>query len=408
MKILYLNPAGNVGGAERVLIDLLASLRKARPDWKLEAIAAAPGALTEEIKALGVKARVIEFPRSLAKLGDAAAGGPAGDGLGWLTLAVHFAAASPAAIAYATRLRRAMTESAPDLVHTNGFKMHVLGARATPAGIPLIWHIHDFVGVRPLMSRLLRAYAGRCASAIAVSSSVAADARAVLSGKVPIMTINNGIDLGRFTSRGPRLDLDQLAGLPRADEGMVRVGLLATMARWKGHEVFLRSIAAVPNGLPLRAYVIGGPQYETGGSETSIAELQRLAERLGLIDRLGFTGFIADVPPALRALDIVVHASTEPEPFGLVIAEAMACGKATIVSAAGGAAEIISDGVDGLTYRPGDAAALTRLIVLLASDRALRQKLGNSAFFSASRRFGRERLAREVVPLYAQALAQGN
>jgi glycosyltransferase involved in cell wall biosynthesis len=406
LKVLYLNPAGNVGGAERVLIDMLASLRMAHPDWQLEVIAAAPGALTEEVGALRVKARAIAFPSSLATLGDAAAGGPAGDGLGRLALAVHFAAALPAAVAYARRLRHAITESAPDLVHTNGFKMHVLGARAAPARIPLIWHIHDFVSVRPLMSRLLRAYAGRCASAIAVSCSVAVDARTVLSTKVPIVTIHNAIDLERFTTWGPRLDLDQLAGLPRADDSVVRVGLLATMARWKGHEVFLRAIAAVPHGLPLRAYVIGGSQYETGGSETSLEELRRLAERLGLQDRVGFTGFIGDVPAALRALDIVVHASTEPEPFGLIIAEAMACGKATIVSAAGGAAEMVTDRVDALTYRPGDAAALTRLITLLAGDRALRQKLGNSACISASRRFGRERLAREVTPLYVQALAQ--
>jgi glycosyltransferase involved in cell wall biosynthesis len=406
LKVLYLNPAGNIGGAERVLIDMLASLRVAHPDWQLEVIAAAPGALTEEVAALGAQAKAIAFPRSLATLGDAAAGGPAGKGLAWLVLAAHFAAASPAAMAYTRRLRHAITESAPDLVHTNGFKMHVLGARAAPSRIPLIWHIHDFVSVRPLMSRLLRTSAGRCANAIAVSCSVAADARAVLGAKVPIATVRNAIDLERFTSRGPRLDLDQLAGLPRVDGSVVKVGLLGTMARWKGHEVFLRAIAALPHELPLRAYVIGGPQYETGGSETSLAELRCLAERLELKDRAGFTGFIADVPSALRALDIVVHASTEPEPFGLVIAEAMACGKATIVSAAGGAAEMVTDRVDALTYRPGDAAALTRLITLLASDLGLRQKLGNSACVSASRRFGRERLAQEIAPLYAQALAQ--
>lgn len=378
----------------------------AHPDWQLEVIAAAPGALTEEAGALGVKVRMIAFPRSLATLGDAAAVGPVGDGLRRLAVAAHFAAALPPAMVYARRLRHVIIESAPDLVHTNGFKMHVLGARAVPARIPLIWHIHDFVGVRPLMSRLLRACVGRCANAIAVSCSVAADVRNLLGAKVPITTIHNAIDLERFTSRGARLDLDQLAGLPRAGDSVMRVGLLATMARWKGHEVFLRAIAGLPRALPLRAYVIGGPQYETGGSETSLAELRRLAERLGLQDRAGFTGFIADVPAALRALDIVVHASTEPEPFGLVIAEAMACGRATIVSAAGGAAEMVTDQVDALTYQPGDTAVLTRLIALLVNDRALRQKLGNSACASAARRFGRERLAREVVPLYDQALAQ--
>ena len=54
----------------------------------------------------------------------------------------------------------------------------------------------------------------------------------------------------------------------------------------------------------------------------------------------------------MRALDIVVHASTEPEPFGLTIAEGMASGRAVIVSAAGGAAEIVQDGVDALTCAP--------------------------------------------------------
>ncbi|HUN56528.1 MAG TPA: glycosyltransferase [Candidatus Binataceae bacterium] len=408
MKILYLNPAGNVGGAERVLIDTLASLRQSHPEWHLEVVAAAQGALTQEVEALGVKARMIAFPRSLAMLGDAAAGGPAGNGLGQLALAARFVSALPGAMVYTRRLGEAIKESAPDLIHTNGLKMHVLGARAAPTQIPMIWHVHDFVSVRPLMSRLLRVHARRCANAIAVSCSVAADVRSVLGAKVPITTVHNAIDLQRFTALGARLDLDQLAGLPLADIGIIRVGLVATMARWKGHEVFLRAIAELPHGLFLRAYVIGGPQYETGGSETSVPELQRLTTSLGLQDRVGFTGFIADVPAALRALDIVVHASTEPEPFGLVIAEAMACGRAVIVSAAGGADEMVTDGLDALTYRPGDTAALARLIAMLASDSALRQKLGDGALLSASRSFGRERLAREIAPVYARALERGH
>ena len=404
MKILYLNPAGHAGGAERVLIDMLASLRSACPDWQLELIASSAGALTEEARALGVAAQVLAFPRSLARLGDAAAGGPAGGGCRRGGLAARFGLAVPAAILYTGWLRRAIAEAAPDLIHTNGFKMHLLGARAAPSGIPIVWHIHDFISSRPLMPRLLRLHARRCAGAIAVSSSVAADARRVLGVKIPIATIYNAIDLERFAAHGPRLDLDRLAGFPPADSGIVRIGMLATMARWKGHEVFLRAVASMPRTIALRAYVIGGPRYETGGSESSLPKLRRLASRLGLGDRAGFTGFLEDVPAALRALDIVVHASTEPEPFGLVIVEAMACGKAAIVSAAGGAAEIVTDGVDALTYRPGDAEGLAALMTRLAGDSELRRTLGQAAAASAARRFGRERLAREVVPFYAQAL----
>ena len=408
MKILYLNPAGNVGGAERVLIDTLASLREARPEWQLEVIAAAAGALTEEVQTLGVKSQTIAFPRRLAALGDAAAGGPAGDGLGWPALAARLVTAAPGAIIYARRLGRAIAESAPGLVHTNGFKMHLLGAHSVPARTPLIWHIHDFVSTRPLMSRLLRAHGRRCAAAIAVSRSVAEDIRAALGPNLPIATIPNAIDLQRFAAHGSRLDLDHLAGLPTAPDGTLRIGLVATMARWKGHEVFVRAIGLLPRTHAIRAYVIGGQQYETGGSESSLPELRRLAQSLGLEGRVGFTGFIAGVPAALRALDIVVHASTEPEPFGLVIAEAMACGKATIVSAAGGAAEMVTDGVDALTYQPGDTARLAQLISVLASDPGLRKKLGSAASSTAARRFGRERLGPQLLPVYAQALARGH
>ena len=115
---------------------------------------------------------------------------------------------------------------------------------------------------------------------------------------------------------------------------------------------------------------------------------------------MGFTGFVNDVAPAMRALDVVVHASTQPEPFGLVIAEAMACGRAVVVSAAGGAAEIITDAVDALAHPPGDAPALARAIEKLTSDAAMRERLGRAAAISSARRFTHERLAGELVSVY--------
>ena len=146
----------------------------------------------------------------------------------------------------------------------------------------------------------------------------------------------------------------------------MRVGLVATLGRFKGHEVFLRAIAQLPRTLPLRAYVVSGSVYRTRGSEVSLESLQALAAELGIADRVGFTGFLAEPANAMRALDVVVHASTTPEPFGLVIAEGMACGRAVIVSAAGGAGEIVRPNVDALTHAPGDidglAAAIRTLV----------------------------------------------
>jgi len=111
---------------------------------------------------------------------------------------------------------------------------------------------------------------------------------------------------------------------------------------------------------------------------------------------------VAEPDAALRALDIVVHASTAPEPFGLVIAEAMACERAVIVSAAGGAAEIITDNVDAVGHAPGDADALASRIIALAADAGWRARIARAARATALRSFDRARLAADLVPLYRE------
>ena len=119
----------------------------------------------------------------------------------------------------------------------------------------------------------------------------------------------------------------------------------------------------------MRAYIVGDAVYQTEGSQYSLDELRQLARSLGIADRVGFTGFVHTPEATFRALHVVVHASTAPEPFGLVIAEAMACGRPVIVSNAGGAAEIVTPGVDALVHAPGDAGDFAAQIAALAADR---------------------------------------
>jgi glycosyltransferase involved in cell wall biosynthesis len=120
---------------------------------------------------------------------------------------------------------------------------------------------------------------------------------------------------------GARANLDAMSGLPQAPANTIRVGLVATLARWKGHATFLEAIARLPDPLPVRAYIVGDAMYQTEGSQYSLDELRQLARSLGLADRVGFTGFVHTPEATFRALHVVVHASTAPEPFGLVIAE---------------------------------------------------------------------------------------
>jgi glycosyltransferase involved in cell wall biosynthesis len=405
MKIVYLSPLAQLGGAETSLLDILASMRAARPDWSLHLIASGEGPLVERANALGVETRVIPFPGSLSALGDAGAGGPAGRQQSLLSLFAGCFAACPSLVQYIRALRRHLRELAPDLMHTNGLKMHLLGIRSAPMGVPVIWHIHDYIGARPLMGQLLRLHARRPAMAIANSSSVAEDVRATCGTHLRVETVYNGIDLEKFSPAGPSLDLDALAGLPPAAPGTVRVGMLSTTARWKGHAIFLRALSLLPQALQVRGYVISGALYQTTGSQTSLSDLKELVQKLDLSHRVGFTGYLERPAEAMRALDIVVHASTEPEPFGLVIAEGMACGRAVIASHAGGAAELITSERDALGHPPGDACVLASSIERLTTDADLRARLGRAARETALHRFDRSRLAGELVPLYLSATA---
>jgi glycosyltransferase involved in cell wall biosynthesis len=399
VRIVFLNPIGQIGGAERSLLDVIASLQEAEPGWKMHLIAGEDGPLVEASERLGISALVLPLQRELARLGDA---GQAGKTALWWRLGM----ASMTGARYTSSLRALLQELRPSVVHTNGFKMHVLGAWAKPAGIPLVWHIHDYIRPRAVMARLLRMHAGRCSAAIANSASVAEDVRAACGGTIRIEKVWNAVDLNEFSPEGPRLDLDAACGLPAAGPDVVRLGLVGTLAQWKGHDVFLRALAMLPRGLPVRGYVVGGPVYSTDASQWRLHDLKRMAAGLGLEGRVGFSGFVTGPAEAMRALDVVVHASTRPEPFGLVIVEGMACGRPVIVSRAGGAAEFTLDGVNALAHAPGDADGLARLMLRLAQDRELRVRLGAAGRRTAERDFDRGRLGLQLAPIYKSAVIQ--
>lgn len=394
MRVVYLNPCGQMGGAETSLREMLAAVRTAEPQSELWLVLGEDGPLARIAWELGVRVEVEPFPDSLARLGDA------GDGSAATAGALARAIASCAR--YQRKLAGLLRRIQPDLIHSNGLKMHVIGCWSAPAKTALVWHIHDYVSSRRTMRQLLSWHSRRCTMAIANSADVARDLESLMP-RLPVRRVYNAVDLARFSPEGSRMDLDSAAGLPPAPAGTVRVGLVGTFAQWKGHKVFLEAASRVSTETPVRAYVIGGPIYQTRGSQWTMEELREEAARLGVSGRVGFTGFVSDTPAAMRALDIIVHASTKPEPFGMVIIEGMACGKAVIASQSGGAAELFVDGKNALGHVPGDAAALARQIARLVSDKGLRRRLGECGRQTAERLFNRERLTEELLAVYTEA-----
>jgi glycosyltransferase involved in cell wall biosynthesis len=306
---------------------------------------------------------------------------------------------------YLRRLAATLRALRPDVVHANGIKAQVFSALATPRRTRLVWHLHDFLASRPNAGRVLRLVARyrRPDVAIAISRAVATDAVRVLP-KVPVAVVLNGINTAHFTpgpGDGPLLD--RLAGWDPAPAGTTRVGLVATYARWKGHDIVIEAAARLAD-MAMRWYLVGGPVYRTAGSQFSREELAALAASRQMADRVGFLPFQPDPVTIYRSLDVVIHASTKPEPFGLTIIEAMACGRPVIVSQAGGAAELFTSGEEALGVPPGDAAALAAAVRTLVMDPGLSASLGIAARRRAVAEFDRGRLGPAVLSIYTHLM----
>jgi glycosyltransferase involved in cell wall biosynthesis len=393
MRLALVSVSDQLGGSEVVLLQIVEHVRRTRPDWSVDVVVPGAGPLAARSAALGARVHALAMPPALARLGE---WGTAARPLGVLR---QLSAAITALPGYERGFADLLDTIRPDIIHSNGFKAHVVAARAR-TDAARVWHVHEYVSSRAATRRLLRLYGAVPDAIVANSHSVADDLRRALAGRVRagITVVHNGVDVERFTPAGPALDLDAASGLAPAAAGAVRVGLVATFARWKGHDVFLRALAGADPAV--RGYVVGAPVYDTTGSQWTMEELRSVAADARVEDRAGFAGFQPDVPAVLRALDIVVHASVQPEPFGLVVAEAMACGRPVITTGIGGAAEIVRPGETALTCIAGDPASLASAINTLARDGARRARLGSAGRAVVEEQFTAARFGDAIVAQY--------
>jgi glycosyltransferase involved in cell wall biosynthesis len=406
LRIIYLNPIGALGGGERSLLDLLAAMRQADTAASLHLITGEEGPLLDQAQALGVETHLLPMPPELLELGTGDLAYPGGL---WplFALARRGLRMGMAARRYGAELRHNVAALEPDIVHSNGIKFHLLTRWARLHQYPVLWHLRDFLGSRPLLATPLRWAATAARGAIAISLAIAQDAQALLS-RLPIEVVYNAVDTTYFSpGAGDGQRLDDLAGLAPAPPATIRIGLPATFAHWKGHDVFLTAAAELVRRqppVPVRFYIIGGPIYHTSGSQISETDLRQKAARVGIAERVGFIPFQQNMAGIYRTLDVVIHASTRPEPFGRTIVEAMACGRPVIVSRAGGAAELFTHDHDAFGTPPGDSAALAAAMYRLLVNPEARSRLAANARRTAETRFPRERLGEEILSLYRRNL----
>jgi glycosyltransferase involved in cell wall biosynthesis len=380
IRVVYVGHVAQLSGGEIALMRLIDAL----DEVDAHVILAEQGPLVERLRASGVSVEVLamrERTRNLRK--DRVRPGRLP-----ITALVDTAT-------YTFRLARRLRAIHPDLVHTNTLKAGIYGSFAARlARVPAVWHVRDRIASdylrRPAVLLIRTLIATMPAGVIANSQATRqtlwrtrADTRVVYS------VISDPV------SWHP-------AGQRQTPHDRFVVGMVGRIAPWKGQHVFLEAFARAFRAGAEVAVVVGGAMF--GDAEASYGEgLRELAEALGIADRVEFRGFREDVWDELDGMDILVHASVTPEPFGQVVVEAMLAGVPVIASAGGGPSEIVTDGVDGLLYPAGDVDALADALQRLRGDAALRVRLSDAARIRAER-FSPEAAAANVMAFYRQVL----
>jgi len=378
--VVFVNHCARLSGGELALLRLLPALEQV----DLHVILGEDGPLVRRLHETGISAEVLP-------MGDAARDLHRGEVTPGTVPGKALLDTSAYAVALARRLRRLR----PDIVHTNSLKSALYGGVAGRlAGVPVVWHIRDRIAEDYLPTPAVRLVH---AAARWLPSAIIANSRATLAALAETEVLHSGV-----ASPVVIYDSATNGGQNGRRNEVLRIGMVGRLAPWKGQHVFLDGFGQAFGRGPESAVIVGAPLF---GEDWYEADLRRRARVLGLDGRVVFAGFREDIWTALSEIDILVHASVTPEPFGQVIVEGMSAGLPVVATDAGGPAEIIEDGVDGLLYPPGDADALASRLRGLADDPALRARVGAAARES-SKRFTARAAADRVTRVYERVLAR--
>lgn len=373
-RVLYVMGSGERGGAERVTMLLLGNHDRSR--YEPVVFFLNGGSLVDDVRAMGLRVHLLDRPLRLRH---------------------------PLQILEAARrLRRVLREERIDILHTCMSYTHIVaGCANLGLGLPMVLFQHGPVG--SWFDRVASLFpAGR----VVANSRYTMDCqRKVSMRRHPVEVIHCATELTTSEQdvREFRDRIDAAWGIPRDS---IVMGAIGRFDPWKGIDVALRAAAPVLKERPDTRFLVVGDQYRQFHPGYA-ARLRSIVQDEGVASQVLFTGFQQDVRPFIARMDIVVHSATTPEPFGLVILEGMAAGRAVIASRAGGPLEILTDGQDGLLHEPGDARELEICIRRLVGDPALRRLLGERAREAVERRFTPEVMVRRMEAVYDAVLGAG-
>jgi len=384
VKILFIHERGGIGGAGNVLYSILSRLDRSK--FKPIVVLGSKGILVEKISALNIKCYVCPMPE-LAPLTNKSGK--------FLVYTLIASLRNFCIILSLTRhLLYIIDSENPDIVYANSLIAQLAGSFAAKIrNKKLVWHVHNIQP--PLLRQELFKLMVRWLpdKVIVVSEAVRNNIKTNTHSDSKICRIYNGINAETTNfAKDIRLNLYAELGIP--DDCYI-VATISSLRPWKGHEDFIKAAYLVKQKFAQCRFLIIGEEIlnrERGYSE----HLKALARRLGLERDIIFTGFREDVRTIMAISSIIVQPSNKPDPFPMVILEAMAAAKPIVASNIGGIPEMVEDGKTGLLIPPNEPEALAQAILKLLKDREDAERMGRAAFDLVKEKFTLEKFIREL------------
>jgi glycosyltransferase involved in cell wall biosynthesis len=223
-----------------------------------------------------------------------------------------------------------------------------------------------------------------------------------------VTVLRNGIDLSRFRPSGDGQGIRRELGVPPTAPV---VAMIARLVRGKGIEDYLAAAARVTESFPDTRFLLVGEGYVSRGRGTMTEnreyrqQLEWAVARLGLKEKVVFTGFRSDIADLLQAVAVSVLPSLS-EGLSNVVLESMAAGVPVIATRVGGIPEAVTDGVTGLLVAPSDPAALAGAICRVLADKALARALAEASRRRVATHFSLERMVAETAAWYQRLLTE--
>ncbi|MFI7299458.1 glycosyltransferase family 4 protein [Streptomyces sp. NPDC050121] len=308
------------------------------------------------------------------------------------------------------RLMKFVREYQPDVIHSHLIVAKLLARVVSAAYRPalVVSQVPGVVHLRLAPFRILERLSLR-RDDLVIGSCRAIAHRYQAMGARSVAVSYYGCDVHRFDPATPREPFRREFGLT---DDTPAVGMVAYMypsksrafrqVGVKGHEVFIDAVPLILRQNPSARFFVVGDELVGDGEYRR--RLERRAARLGVADRISFTGLRSDVSSVMAGLDVLVNPSMD-ESACYTVVEALLMRKGVVATDVGGLPDTVQHGRTGLLIPPADPTALAQAVNALVADPAARLRMADRGRELALRQFDIARTVSQVNELYHEALA---